>query len=119
MSVLACSLAWTLSLGFTFERLVSLDILLYGTSLVLEFVALIVLRMKEPNLPRPFRVHGGMVGACLLGVGPVGLLGFALVKNAGERLAGVPALLFGGCVAGLGVLAYAVARRFTPAVPVR
>jgi amino acid transporter len=119
VSVLACSLAWTLSLGFTFERLVSLDILLYGTSLVLEFMALIVLRVKEPALPRPFRVHGGMVGACLLGVGPVGLLGFALVKNAGERLAGVPALLFGACVAGLGALAYAVARRFTPAGPVR
>jgi len=66
--------------------------------------------VKEPDLPRPFRVHGGMVGACLLGVGPVGLLGFALVKNAGEQLLGVPALLFGAGVAGLGAVAYSVAR---------
>ncbi len=119
VSVLACSLAWTLSLGFSFERLVCLDILLYGSSLVLEFAALVVLRVKEPDLPRPFRVHGGMVGACLLGVGPVALLGFALVKNAGEQLLGVPALLFGAGVAGLGAAAYAVAHRFTPAGRVR
>ena len=32
-----------------------LDILLYGASLVLEFLALIVLRIREPQLVRPFR----------------------------------------------------------------
>ena len=53
VAVLACALAWTLSLGLSFERLVSLDILLYGTSLVLEFVALVVLRVREPDLPAP------------------------------------------------------------------
>ncbi len=63
VAVIACSLAWTLSLGLTFDRLISLDILLYGTSLLLEFIALAVLRVREPDLPRPFRVPGrGMVG---------------------------------------------------------
>jgi amino acid transporter len=114
VSVIVCSVGWTLSLGFSFERLVSLDILLYGTSLVLEFVALVVLRVREPRLRRPFRVAGGRVGACLLGVGPTALLGFALVKNAGERVAGMSALLFGAGVAGLGIVAYGAARFFTP-----
>ena len=44
-----------------------LDILLYGASLVLEFLALIVLRIREPQLLRPFRVPGGMFGAIAVG----------------------------------------------------
>ncbi len=110
VAVLACSVAWTLSLGLSFERLVSLDILLYGTSLVLEFVALVVLRVREPHLPRPFRVPGGTAGVAALGVGPVLLLGFALVKNVHEEVAGVNALVFGAGVILLGPLAYAMTR---------
>jgi amino acid transporter len=107
VSVLACSAAWTLSLGISIERLVCLDILLYGASLVLEFVSLVVLRIREPELPRPFRVPGGVVAVAALGVGPLGLLGFALVKSAGEHLGGVNALVFGMGVMLLGPLAYA------------
>jgi amino acid transporter len=113
VSIVACSVAWTASLGLSFERLVSLDILLYGSSLVLEFVALVVLRVREPELPRPFRVPGGLVGACVLGIGPVLLLGFALIKNMDEQIAGINALLFGTMVASIGPIAYAVARART------
>jgi len=63
-----------------------LDILLYGASLVLEFLALIMLRRREPELPRPFRVPGGLAGAILVGVGPTLLLIVALVKNRSEQL---------------------------------
>jgi amino acid transporter len=107
-SVLACSLAWTLSLGLSFEHLVSLDILLYGGSLVLEFIALVVLRVREPDLPRPFRVRGGLVAAVALGVGPAGLLGFALVKNIHERVGGVNALALGCGIILVGPIGYAV-----------
>jgi amino acid transporter len=111
VSVLACSVAWTLSLGLSFERLVCLDILLYGTSLVLEFVALVVLRVREPELPRPFRVPGGLGVAIALGVGPTALLGFALVKNAGEKVGNVNALVLGVAIMAAGPVAYALARR--------
>jgi amino acid transporter len=111
VAVLASSLAWMLTLGLSFERLVSLDILLYGTSLLLEFVALVVLRIREPDLARPFRVPGGIVAAAALGVGPIGLLGFALVKNAHEEIAGMSALLFGTGIVLLGPLTYVAARR--------
>jgi amino acid transporter len=107
VAVLASSLAWTLSLGLSFERLVSLDILLYGTSLVLEFVALVVLRAREPDLPRPFRVPGGIVMAAAIGVGPTALLGFALFKNLHETVAGMNALAFGVAVMLLGPVIYA------------
>ena len=43
----------------------TLDLLLYGLSLILEFVALVVLRVREPDLPRPYRVPGGLAAAAL------------------------------------------------------
>jgi amino acid transporter len=112
VAVLACSVAWALTLKLSFERLVSLDILVYGVSLILEFVALVVLRVREPDLPRPFRVPGGTIGAVALGVGPVALLGFALVNNADERVGPVNALVFAAGVLLAGPIAFALARRF-------
>jgi amino acid transporter len=86
VSILVLGLAWGLSLGLKFDRLIMLDILLYGASLVLEFAALAMLRIREPQLARPFRVPGGLWGAILVGVGPTALLLVALVKNYNERL---------------------------------
>ncbi len=116
VAVLACCAAWTLTLGLSFERLVSLDILLYGSSLLLEFVALVVLRVREPSLPRPFRIPGGVGALVLLAAGPLALLGVALVKNAHERVAGVNALAFGAGVTLLGPVAYALTRRLVRGV---
>ena len=118
VAVIACAVAWTLSLGLSFERLVSLDILLYGGSLALEFAALVVLRIREPTLARPFRVPGGLFGAAALGVVPVALLGFALSKNADEQVWGINALVFAGGVIVLGPVAYAATRaRVTARAP--
>lgn len=108
VSVIASSVAWMLTLGLSFDRLLGLDILLYGASLVLEFVALVALRIREPDLRRPFRVPGGTVGAAALGVGPVVLLGVALSKNLHEELLGVNALFFGAGVVVLGMVTYAL-----------
>ena len=116
-SILACAAAWTLSLGLDFQRLVALDILLYGSSLALEFVALVRLRQREPDLPRPVRVPGGMAGAVLVGVLPMGLLVLAAVKNAGETVLGVNALGFGAGLALLGVPMYFLTRGRWPARP--
>ena len=84
-SIVVCALAWCLALGLGFERLVELDVLLYGFSLLLEFVSLAVLRVKEPELARGFRVPGGTVGAALIGVPPMALLGVALWKTVAEQ----------------------------------
>jgi amino acid transporter len=109
VSVVLCSVAWALALGMSFERLISIDLVLYGGALVLEFVALVVLRVKEPELMRPFRVPGGLCGAVGMGVGPTLLIGFALWAARGERVAGLPALGFAGIVAMAGPLVFAVA----------
>ncbi len=66
----------------------TIDILLYGVSLSLEFVALVVLRVREPDLPRPFRVPGGMFGAVAVGIAPMLLLGFSVVRSEHEQVLG-------------------------------
>jgi amino acid transporter len=114
VSVVLCSVAWALALGMSFERLISIDLVLYGGALVLEFVALVVLRVKEPGLVRPFRVPGGLWGAVGMGVGPTLLIGFALWAARGERVAGLPALGFTAIVAALGPVVYRIARAVNP-----
>ncbi len=86
VSVLLCGLGWALALNLKFERLISIDLILYGSSLLLEFVALVVLRVREPNLTRPFKA-GNLAFACSLGIGPALLIGYALYASRGEEIA--------------------------------
>jgi amino acid transporter len=128
VSVLLCGVAWALALKLPFERLISIDLILYGSSLLLEFVALVALRIREPNLERPFRA-GSFPIACLLGVGPAALIAYALWVSRNEKLLGsgseisgqlgiwlgsIPALLFALCVGLLGPLLYWATIAFSP-----
>ncbi len=109
-----CAVGWALCLGLGFERLVTIDILLYGTSLALEFVALVVLRVREPELPRAFRVPGGMLGAIAVGVTPMLLLGFSIVRSETEQVLGMSALAFGMLLISAGVVAYLLNHALKP-----
>ena len=105
-SVLLCGLGWALALKLPFERLISIDLVLYGSSLLLEFVALIVLRFREPNLERPFKA-GNLAFACSLAVGPAALIGYALYVSRDEKLMGsTSSLVFSLVVALLGPVLY-------------
>jgi amino acid transporter len=108
VSVLFCGVAWALALKLPFERLISIDLILYGTSLMLEFVSLVVLRVREPKLDRPFKA-GNLACACLLGVGPLVLIAYALYVSRTETMFGtIPALLFAAAVALLGLVLYGI-----------
>jgi amino acid transporter len=108
VAIIGLAIGWACCLGLGFERLVTLDILIYGLSLTLEFMALVVLRVREPQLRRPFRVPGGMIGAIAVAVAPVLLLGFDLVRSQSEQIAGMSSFAFGAIVIGAGVLAYVI-----------
>ena len=121
VSVFVCGVGWALALKLPFERLISIDLILYGSSLILEFLALIFLRLREPELPRPFRA-GSFNFACLLAVGPTALIAYALYASRSQTLgdpgttfAHVSSLAFAAAVALLGpplyALTVAVARR--------
>jgi amino acid transporter len=108
VSILFCAAIWALALRFSFERLISIDLVLYGAALLLEFVALVVLRYREPALVRPFRIPGGMAGAIVAGVCPALLIAFALWAARGEQVLGLPALLFAALVGITGAVVYRV-----------
>jgi len=112
VSVLACAVIWALALRIPFAKLISIDLVLYGSSLLLEFIALIVLRVREPALHRPFRVPGGMAGAIAVGVGPALLIVYAMYSARDEQVLGMNALLFAALVGAAGALFYAVAILF-------
>jgi amino acid transporter len=111
VAIIVCASGWALCLGLGFQRLITLDIMLYGFSLMLEFVTLVVLRLREPELKREFRVPGGLPGAILAGVFPLALLLLALVKSGSQTVLGMNGLLFGALIIGCGFLVYATTRK--------
>jgi len=111
VAILLCGLGWALALGFTYERLISIDLIVYGASLVLEFAALIALRIKQPEMVRPFRIPGGMAVVWVVCVCPVALLVYAAYASRSEQVAHMPALLFGLLVAAGGPVGYLLSRR--------
>jgi amino acid transporter len=95
-------------------KLIVLDVLLTGLSILLEFVALVVLRIREPGLRRPYRVPGGLAGAIALGVAPLALLLLTVVRNHEEAMGPISALQLAGMLIAAGGLAYVVSERLRP-----
>jgi amino acid transporter len=106
VAIIVCAMCWALCLGLGFKRLVTLDIMLYGASLVLEFVTLVALRIREPELKREFRVPGGLAGAISCGIFPLLLLSLAMVESNRETVMGMNGLLFGVLIILSGFLIY-------------
>ena len=108
VAIIVCATCWALCLGLGFKRLVTLDIMLYGLSLMLEFVTLVALRIREPELKREFRVPGGLTGAISCGIFPLLLLSLAIVESNQETVLGMNGLLFGALIIVAGFLIYFV-----------
>jgi amino acid transporter len=117
VSILVCATCWALCLGLGFKRLVTLDIMLYGAALMLEFVTLVALRIREPQLKREFRVPGGLAGAILAGVFPLALLMIALVQSESQSVLGINGLLFGVLIMAAGFALYASTRKLRKRLP--
>ena len=106
VAILGCVIVWALALNLSFSKLIMLDVLLTGLSILMEFASLIVLRVREPELPRPYRVPGGLAGAIGIAVCPTVLLVAAVMRNKAEPVGPVNALQLGGILIAVGVLAY-------------
>jgi amino acid transporter len=108
VSIAACCVLWASSLGLSFTKLVLLDVLLTGLSILLEFAALVALRLREPELYRPYRVPGGLTVAIAIGLPPLGLLVLTVMRNEIEPVGPLNALQFGALLIAAGVAAYFV-----------
>ena len=74
ISAIICSIA---ALG-PFQSLVVVDVTIYAFALLLQFAALIALRIKHPTMRRPYKIAGGWFGLVLITLGPVFVLYVAI-----------------------------------------
>ncbi len=112
VAVVVSSAVYASALCLSFEKILTLDVLLTSLSILLEFVALVVLRVRQPNLPRPFRVWGGTTGAILCGLGPLVLIVIAIIKAGDEQIGPISALHLGIALILLGAPVYFVSKYF-------
>ncbi len=66
ISIIICAAVTSFMCLWSFGELVVIDVILYGAGLSLEFISLIVLRVKEPKAPRPFKIPLNIFGLCLM-----------------------------------------------------
>jgi amino acid transporter len=108
VSTMVCAAAWALCLSLSFVKLILLDVLLTGLSILLQFAALAALRIREPLLPRPFRIPGGTLAAVCLGIPPLVLLVLTALRNQIEPIGPINALELGGLLIAAGAGLYFV-----------
>ncbi len=78
LATLLSALLYATCAGLGFQRLVEIDVVLAGCILALEFAALIVLRVREPGLHRPFRIPLRLPGLILMALIPMTLVARAV-----------------------------------------
>jgi amino acid transporter len=78
IAIIVCSAIYSLFTLNAFASLIVVDVLLYAAVLFLEYAALIVFRLKQPDTQRPFKVPGGWFGLLVITMLPMLLLAFAL-----------------------------------------
>lgn len=109
LAIVICSLIYAVFSFSTFANLVVIDVFLTNVTLLLELGALIALRRKEPDLPRPYKIPGGWPAIALLAVPLVGVCVFAAVEQYHDS-GTISITLSLGAVA-VAVLAFPLAKR--------
>lgn len=96
VAVVVSSLCYSAFSFWSFTELIVLNVWLYSVSLLLELAAFVALRLREPGLPRPWRVGGGAAGMWLTAGLPSGVSLLAMA-TAGwiNTVAGAAAVLTG------------------------
>ncbi len=93
VAIIVCATIISFMVLWTFTDLLVIDVILYGAGLFLEFISLIVLRINEPDAPRPFKIPLNTFGLCLMVLLPVGVYTVALVAVFSESgIVSTPAL---------------------------
>ncbi|RFM29519.1 APC family permease [Deminuibacter soli] len=78
VSIITCAVVVSGMVLWTFADLMVIDVTVYGAALMLEFVSLIVLRIKAPGEHRPFRIPLGIPGLCIMVLIPFTVYAIAL-----------------------------------------
>jgi len=78
ISIIICSIVVSLMVLWTFADLLIIDVTVYGAGLSLEYIALVKLRMKSPDVHRPFKIPLNVAGLCVMILLPVSVYFVAL-----------------------------------------
>jgi amino acid transporter len=85
VALLVSSAIYSIFILGPFQSLVVVDVTIYAGALFLEFAALIVLRVKEPNMDRPYKIPGGWPVVILVAILPLAIIGFAVYSQVQEE----------------------------------
>ncbi len=66
ISIIVSAAVVSVMILFTFTDLIIMDVTLYGAGLFLEFISIIVLRVKAPDEHRPFKIPLKIFGLCVM-----------------------------------------------------
>ena len=110
VAILICAVIYSVFTLGPFEALVVVDVFIYSLGLMLEFIALIALRIKRPDMPRPFRVPWGWPGVVLITALPTAIILFAVWQTVQDEGIGAMYLSFGAAI--LGPLTYPLSKYF-------
>ena len=78
ISIIICAIVVSFMIMWSFQELIIIDVTLYGAGLFLEFITLIILRLKVPDEKRPFKIPLSVAGLCVLILLPVSVFTIAL-----------------------------------------
>jgi amino acid transporter len=112
VSIIVCSVVVSAMIILSFKELLIMDVTLYGAGLALEFISLIVLRIKAPDEPRPFKIPLNVTGLFVMLLFPMGVFAVAVsgaILNSEDTL--IPLLYALGIIASAEVLWQIIIRR--------
>jgi amino acid transporter len=112
VAIVACAVLWAVCYPMGFEKNLILDVLLTGLSIMLEFWALAALRIREPDLARPFHVPGGVPGTIAIGLPPLALMVATVMRNHTELVGNTNELVIGAVIVTTGAGLYFLSRFF-------
>lgn len=102
-ALVVCCIVAAAFAALSFGNLVVINILFYSAELLLEFIALLILRWREPELPRPFRIRGGWPVLILITLAPMSFAGTVIWATLSDPATDLTqaAIVGGGLLAGI------------------
>jgi len=99
IAVLSLGIFALIACMFPFEVIVVVDVILFISAYVLIFISACILRIKEPDLERPFKIPLGTMGFIAMCIPPVLIAFIALFINGTDYFLGGMLALVSGPVA--------------------
>jgi amino acid transporter len=81
-ALIVSSLIYTVFILGPFQALVVVDVTIYAGALLLEVAALVALRIKHPNMKRPYKIRGGWFGVATVVLLPTAVIVIAVYFQA-------------------------------------